>query len=68
MYLVELSISWTDADLPAIGHPLIHTRHTVVLGSKVQVHILLETLDRQALAIEVNLGAQRPYLVSVTWQ
>ena len=56
-HLLELPISGADADFPAVVDTLIDSGHAVLLGAKVQVHVVLERLDADAGAIQQHLQA-----------
>ena len=52
-HLVELAIAGGDADLPAVAEALIDPGRCLVW--QVQLHIVLEGLDRQLLSIQEDL-------------
>ena len=60
-HLLELALAGADADLPPVVHLFMHAGRLLVLH--VQVHIVLEGLDRQPLPIEEHLqNTCRSYL------
>jgi hypothetical protein len=54
-YLLELAISGAHTDLPSVINPLIDAGSPGVLGSQVEVHIVLKGLDGQLGTVEIHL-------------